>query len=55
MCMNYYRDAKIKAYGHVIPEKRSSPAKLRALLTGLELDILISTGHDGLKKKTHQR
>ncbi|NLK86579.1 MAG: sporulation peptidase YabG [Clostridiaceae bacterium] len=49
MCMNYYRDAKIKAYGHVIPESEQ-PGKVRALLNRTKADILISTGHDGLKK-----
>ncbi len=49
MCMNYYRDAKIKAYGHVIPESEQ-PASIRTLLNGTKADILIATGHDGLKK-----
>ena len=49
MCMNYYRDAKIKAYGHVIPESEQ-PASIKTLLNRTKADILIATGHDGLKK-----
>ena len=49
MCMNYYRDAKIKAYGHVIPESEQS-GSVRTLLNRTNADILVATGHDGLKK-----
>lgn len=49
MCMNYYRDAKIKAYGYVIPESEQ-PGSVRALLSRTKADVLIATGHDGLKK-----
>lgn len=49
MCMNYYRDAKIKAYGHVIPESEQ-PGSIRSLLKSTGADILVVTGHDGLKK-----
>lgn len=49
MCQNYYRDAKIKAYGRVIPESEQ-PGSVRALLAATKADILIATGHDGLKK-----
>ena len=49
MCMNYYRDAKIKAHGYVIPESEQ-PGRVRALLSKTKADILIATGHDGLKK-----
>lgn len=49
MCQSYYSDAKIKAYGRVIPESEQS-ASVRALLASTKADILIATGHDGLKK-----
>lgn len=49
MCQKYYNDAKIKAYGRVIPESEQ-PGSIRALLTSTRADILIATGHDGMKK-----
>lgn len=49
MCQTYYSDAKIKAYGRVIPESEQSRS-IRSLLAGTKADILIVTGHDGLKK-----
>jgi spore coat assembly protein len=49
MCQNYYSDAKIKAYGRVMPESEQ-PESIRPLLSGSKADILIVTGHDGLKK-----
>ncbi len=49
MCMNFYRDAKIKAYGQVIPESEQ-PGNVRTLLASTNADILVVTGHDGLKK-----
>lgn len=49
MCQKYYVDAKIKAYGRVIPESEQ-PGQIRALLASSRADILVVTGHDGLKK-----
>ncbi len=49
MCMNYYRDAKVKAHGYIIPESEQ-PKRVSSLLNGTKADILIATGHDGLKK-----
>ena len=49
MCQKYYRDAKIKAYGRVVPESEQ-PGQVRALLASTKADILVVTGHDGLKK-----
>jgi len=49
MCQSYYSDAKIKAYGRVIPESEQ-PGSVRSLLASTKADILIATGHDGLKK-----
>ena len=49
MCQKYYSDAKIKVYGRVIPESEQ-PGHIRSLLAATKADILIVTGHDGLKK-----
>jgi len=49
MCKKYYRNANIKIYGRVIPE-REQPGKIRSLLESTRADILVVTGHDGLKK-----
>lgn len=49
MCQRYYEDAKIKVYGKVIPESEQ-PGRIQGLLTSTRADILIVTGHDGLKK-----
>jgi spore coat assembly protein len=49
MCQNYYSDAKKKAYGRVTPE-REQAGSVKALLAATKADILIATGHDGLKK-----
>lgn len=49
MCRKYYADAKIKFHGRVISESEQ-PAKIRSLLASTRADILIVTGHDGLKK-----
>lgn len=49
MCQKYYQDAKIKVYGRVIPES-DQPGQVRGLLASTKADILIVTGHDGLKK-----
>lgn len=49
MCLKYYEDAKIRAVGRVIPESEQ-PDSIRALLKAARADILVATGHDGLKK-----
>ncbi len=49
MCRKYYEDAKIKVYGRVIPENEQ-PGQIRSLLASTGADVLIVTGHDGLKK-----
>lgn len=51
MCVKYYKDAGIRVYGHVIPESEQ-PQRVRSLLSGTGADILIVTGHDGIKKET---
>ena len=49
MCLKYYRDDNIKVIGRVIPESEQ-PRNIRQLLAGTGADILIVTGHDGMKK-----
>ena len=49
MCQKYYTDAKIKVYGRIVPESEQ-PGQIRGLLASTNADILIVTGHDGLKK-----
>jgi spore coat assembly protein len=49
MCRKYYENAKIKVYGKVIPESEQ-PGRIQGLLASTKADILIATGHDGLKK-----
>ncbi len=49
MCQKYYTDAKLKVYGRVIPESEQ-PGQIRSLLSATRADILVVTGHDGLKK-----
>lgn len=49
MCMKLYRQSGIKAYGRVISESEQ-PKYIRRLLESTKADILIATGHDGVKK-----
>lgn len=49
MCQKYYTEAKIKAFGRVMPESEQ-PSRIRQLLTATKADILIVTGHDGIRK-----
>lgn len=49
MCRKYYEDANIKVYGRIIPESEQ-PGQIQSLLAATRADILITTGHDGLKK-----
>lgn len=49
MCTKYYRENGIKAYGYVMPES-DQPYRIRQLLSSTGADILVVTGHDGLKK-----
>ncbi|HEX2947016.1 MAG TPA: sporulation peptidase YabG [Clostridia bacterium] len=49
MCLKYYEDAKIKAVGRVVPES-DQPDSIRSLLAATKADVLVATGHDGLKK-----
>lgn len=49
MCQKFYKDANIRSYGRVIPESEQ-PGYVRSLLAGTKADILVVTGHDGLKK-----
>jgi len=49
MCQKFYKDANIKSHGRVIPESEQ-PGHIKSLLTSTRADILVVTGHDGLKK-----
>jgi spore coat assembly protein len=49
MCQKYYTDAKIKVFGRVVPES-DQPGQIRSLLASTKADVVIITGHDGLKK-----
>lgn len=49
MCMKYYRKSGIKAIGKVIDESEQ-PRFVRQLLESTKADIVVITGHDGIKK-----
>lgn len=49
MCLKYYDDANLNVTGRVIPES-DQPRNIRQLLAGTGADILVVTGHDGIKK-----
>lgn len=49
MCLRHYREAGIMAAGRVVKESEQ-PNIVRGLLERLQPDILVLTGHDGLKK-----
>lgn len=49
MCMKFYRKSGLKVTGKVLPEDEQ-PSKVRNLLANSRADILIVTGHDGIKK-----
>lgn len=48
-CMKFYREAGIAAAGRVVPESEQ-PRVVRRLLEQTRPDILVVTGHDGLRK-----
>ncbi|AQS57834.1 sporulation peptidase YabG [Desulforamulus ferrireducens] len=49
LCMTTYRNLNIPAFGYAIDEEEQ-PKKVRALLEKHYPDILVLTGHDGIKK-----
>lgn len=49
MCLKYYKDAGIRAIGHVASES-DQPQIVAGLIKRYQPDILVLTGHDGLKK-----
>ena len=49
MCMKFYGQSNLKVIGRVIPESEQS-GQIRSLLESVNADILIVTGHDGIKK-----
>ncbi|RYD06188.1 hypothetical protein N752_04685 [Desulforamulus aquiferis] len=50
LCMTTYRNLSIPAYGYAISEKEQ-PKRVQELLEKHYPDILVLTGHDGLKKE----
>lgn len=50
-CLRYYREARITAVGKTLDENQQ-PYYVRQLLSQNKPDILIVTGHDGIKKNT---
>ncbi len=49
MCLKFYRKSNLKVTGKVVPESEQ-PAHVRSLLESSRADILVVTGHDGIKK-----
>ncbi|MDQ2085183.1 sporulation peptidase YabG [Herbivorax sp. ANBcel31] len=49
MCTKLYREAGIKSKGYVVAE-RNQPGVIRQALFQTKPDILVVTGHDGIKK-----
>lgn len=54
MCMKYYRRLNIKTVGKVIAESEQ-PRYVRQLLESTKADIVIITGHDGIKKNASKQ
>ncbi|MCX7708894.1 MAG: sporulation peptidase YabG [Clostridia bacterium] len=50
-CLNHYREAKLNPFGMVSDESRQ-PGVVRGALERYRPDILVLTGHDGLKKES---
>ncbi len=48
-CLKHYRDAGLTAAGELVDEEQQ-PYVIRSLLTRNRPDILVITGHDGIKK-----
>lgn len=48
-CLRYYTDAKLKSVGKLISEEEQ-PYSIRQLLKQYRPDIIVVTGHDGIKK-----
>lgn len=53
-CLEYYREAGIRAIGKTVSES-DQPKVVRRLLEQARPDILVLTGHDSLKKNTGRR
>lgn len=49
MCQKLYSKSRLKVTGKVIPENMQ-PSRMVPLLEGTKADILVITGHDGIKK-----
>ncbi|MHB8061557.1 MAG: sporulation peptidase YabG [Ruminiclostridium sp.] len=48
-CMDFYKQSSIKCFGKWVSESRQ-PSVIKQYLKAYEPDILVLTGHDGLKK-----
>lgn len=48
-CLDFYREARVRSVGKAITES-SQPQAVRSLLEQYRPDILVVTGHDGIKK-----
>lgn len=48
-CLNHYTKANIPCIGRTIPENEQ-PGQIKTLLSRYSPDILVVTGHDGIKK-----
>lgn len=49
MCLNFYRKSGLRVSGKVLPESEQ-PSGIAAFLESSRADILVITGHDGIKK-----
>lgn len=49
MCMKYYKRSSLRVIGKTIPESEQ-PRYIRSLLESTKADVVIITGHDGIKK-----
>jgi spore coat assembly protein len=51
-CIEFYEQSDIKCYGKLVSESRQ-PLVIRQYLESYKPDVLVITGHDGLKKGAH--
>ncbi len=51
MCMKFYRKSGLRVTGKVVSEAEQ-PSRIKSLLSSSRADILIVTGHDGIKKNS---
>ena len=51
-CIEFYKQSNIKCYGKLVSESKQ-PSVIKQYLEAYNPDVLVVTGHDGLKKGTH--